>query len=69
MPRLSWWHATNKVQQPPLCCENYPITYTLPPGRDFQPTPGTIIQGFLYFTDITMAKSAKLIQQQLEKEL
>lgn len=30
---------------------------------------GTVINRSLYITDITMAKSAKLIQQQLEKEL
>lgn len=30
---------------------------------------GAFIYWCLYFTDITMAKSAKLIQQQLEKEM
>lgn len=50
-----------------------PVTYMLPPCLHFQPKPEgvfrTVTHWFISFTDITMAKSAKLIQQQLEKEL
>lgn len=60
MLQLSLWRAINKVN--PLA------------GPDEHPSAlhalkAIIIHGCVCSPDITMAKSAKLIQQQLEKEL
>lgn len=60
MPQLSWWCAINKVD-PLIIPDNYPSA--------LHAVKGTTNLGCVCLPDITMAKSAKLIQQQLEKEL